>query len=225
MLAFSFGAVRGTVEFWRCRRRRATWTTTVSRCRPDRACKCSPRRRAVYRYRPDPDGYFIMAGRVHTPNLALTRPQHTPSREQAVSRARKPRNAKGCRACSLMAARAKPAMPKAAGSVQFDEPQSVKFAVGNGRKGSRGSLDLTRLDLNLNHLYNEHRVLIERHARKLGHRPLWASMHAYTAVLYCKFRETLSCISPRSSITDRECAIRVARRKLGRPFGSAWPPC
>ena len=67
--------------------------------------------------------------------------------------------------------------------VQFDEPQSVKFAEGNGRKGSLGSLDLTRLDLNLNHLYNEHRVLIERHARKLGHRPLWASMHAYTAVL------------------------------------------
>jgi hypothetical protein len=108
--------------------------------------------------------------------------------------------------------------------VQFDEPQSVKFAEGNGRKGSRGSLDLTRLDLNLNHLYNEHRVLIERHARKLGHRPLWASMHAYTAVLYCKFRETLSCISPRSSITDRECAIRVARRKLGRPFGSDFHP-
>jgi hypothetical protein len=93
-----------------------------------------------------------------------------------------------------------------------------------GEREAVRSLDLTRLDLNLNHLYNEHRVLIERHARKLGHRPLWASMHAYTAVLYCKFRETLSCISPRSSITDRECAIRVARRKLGRPFGSDFHP-
>jgi hypothetical protein len=97
--------------------------------------------------------------------------------------------------------------------VQFDELQSVKFAEGNGRKGSRGSLDLTRLDLNLNHLYNEHRVLIERHAHAnldIVHsgRACCTSMHAYTAVLYCKFRETLSCISPRSSITDRECAYR-----------------